>query len=163
MHVGAIDSLFAINWYSAGFILLIITVYFLRKLVTRNKDLAIQPTWGCAYETPDTKLQYTANSFVRSYTKLAKPLLEIGKKEVEITEVFPLAKKYETHPYDKIERYFVDKPLGLIRTIIGWFTFLQNGRLQIYILYGILFIGAVICIPLFFEKISVFLHFLNHL
>lgn len=163
IRVGAIDSLYSINWYTLGFIILIIIVALLRKLTNRNRIIETQPTWGCAYQVANTKLQYTANSFVRSYTKLAKPLLDIEKKEIEITEVFPLLKNYETHPYDKIERIFVDKPLSWIRIILGWFMFLQNGRLQQYILYGILFIGAIICIPFFTEKIITFLHFLNQL
>lgn len=163
IRVGAIDSLFAINWYSAGFLILILIVYGLRKLATRNRIVEVQPTWGCAYETADTKLQYTANSYIRSYTKLVKPVLDIGKKEIEITEVFPSSKHYETHPYDKIERIFVDKPLLWIKTAIDRFAFLQNGKLQQYILYGILFIGAVICIPFLIEKITVFLNFLNQI
>ncbi len=163
IKVGAIDSLFAINWYSAGFLVLILIVYGLRKLATRNRLVEVQPTWGCAYESTDPKLQYTANSYVRSYTKLVKPVLDIGKKEIEITEVFPSSKHYETHPYDKIERVFVDKPLEWIKAGIDYFTFLQNGKLQQYILYGILFIGAVICIPFLVEKITVFLNFLNQI
>jgi formate hydrogenlyase subunit 3/multisubunit Na+/H+ antiporter MnhD subunit len=163
IRVGSIDSLYAINRYTGGFILLIIFIIGLRKLANRNRKIDTQPTWGCAYQSSNSKLQYTANSFVRSYTKLAKPLLDIGKKEIEITEVFPSAKHYETHPYDKIERIFIDKPLELIRIIMGWFMFLQNGKLQQYILYGIIFIGAVICIPFFTEKIITFLHFLNQI
>ena len=163
IRVGAIDSLYAINWYCAGFIVLIALVYWLRSLTSRNKKIEIQPTWGCAYKTSDTKLQYTANSFVRSYTKLAKPILDIGKKEIEITEVFPLAKHYETQPYDKIERIFVDKPLAGLKAVMDWFTFLQNGKLQQNILYGILFIGAIISIPFFIDKITLFLNFLNQI
>ena len=33
------------------------------------------------------------------------------------------------------------------------FLFLQNGHLQRYILYGIIFITAVICLPLIIDKI----------
>jgi len=163
IRVGAIDSLYAINWYSAGFIMLITVVYGLRWFAIRKRSIELQPTWGCAYPTSDPKLQYTANSFIRSYTKLLKPLLEIGKKEIEVTEVFPAKKHYETHPYDKIERIFIDKPLIGLRAIIDRFIFLQNGRLQQYILYGILFIGAVICIPFLIQKITVFLNFLNQI
>jgi formate hydrogenlyase subunit 3/multisubunit Na+/H+ antiporter MnhD subunit len=163
IKVGAMDSLYTINWLSAGFIMLVMVIFLLRKFVNRKKEFTVAPTWGCAYDSPGPKVQYTANSFVRSYTKLAKPLLEIGKKEMEITEVFPLEKHYETHPYDKLERIFVDQPIWAIKIFIGWFTFLQNGRLQRYILYGILFISTVICIPFFIEKITTFVHFLNHL
>jgi hydrogenase-4 component B len=111
----------------------------------------------------NSKLQYTAGSFVRSYSKLAKPLLDIEKKEVEISEVFPSEKYYGTDPYDKIEHIFIDKPLKLLTRITGLFLFLQNGRLQRYILYGIIFITSVICLPLIFDKILSILHFLNNL
>jgi hydrogenase-4 component B len=159
----ALSSLYKINYLGLGFILLIIFVIFLRKFLSRNATVSYKSTWGCAYPLANPKMQYTANSFVRSYTKLAKPFLDIGKHEVHITEVFPPAKHYETQPYDMLERYLIDKPLKLIKVIIGWFLFLQNGRLQAYILYGITFILLVICIPLFFDKIVIFLQMLNHL
>ena len=90
-------------------------------------------------------------------------MLDIGKKEIAITEVFPSKKHYETHTYDKLERYFIDKLIKLIKVVTGWFLFLQNGRLQRYILYGILFISGVIIIPIIIEKIMMLLHFLNNL
>jgi len=159
----AITSLYKINYLSLGLILLVIAVILARKFLTRNAKKSIEPTWGCAYPTASPKIQYTASSFIRSYTKLAKPFLDIGKHEVEITEVFPLKIQYDTQPYDKIERYLIDKPLKLIKRVTGWFLFLQNGRLQAYILYGIVFILLVICIPLFIDKIVYFINMLNHL
>ena len=163
MRIGAIDSLEVIVWLSAGFIVLILAIAVLRKLINRKKAIETSPTWRCAYKTDSTNLQYTANSYVRTYTKLVKPLLDIEKKEIEITEVFPSGKHYATHPYDKIERIFVDKPLKMIKVITSSFLFLNNGRLQQYILYGIIFIASVLCIPLFIDKILIFLKFLNHL
>jgi hydrogenase-4 component B len=163
IKVGAIDSLQILNWLFVGFIALIFAVIGLRKYITRNNVDVKGPTWGCGYSPADSKLQYTANSFVRSYSKLAKPVLDIEKKEVEIAEVFPSEKHYKTDPYDKIERIFIDKPLKLINTITDQFLFLQNGHLQRYILYGIIFITAVICVPLVIDKILTILHFLNNL
>ena len=89
----------------------------LRKFINRKKPVETGPTWGCGYTPADSKLQYTANSFVRSYSKLAKPLLDIEKKEVEIAEVFPSEKHYETDSYDKIERILIDKPIKLLNKI----------------------------------------------
>ncbi len=163
IKVGAIDSLQTITWLFFGFILFVSFLVILRKISSRNKVVETGPTWGCGYASVSSKLQYTANSYVRSYSKLAKPLLDIEKKEVEIDEVFPGKKHYETDPYDKIERIFIDKPLKLINKVTELFTFLQNGHLQRYILYGIIFITAVICIPLIVEKIETILHFLNNL
>lgn len=163
IKVGAIDSLQILNWLFVGFIALIFTVIGLRKYITRNNVVVKGPTWGCGYSPADSKLQYTANSFVRSYSKLAKPVLDIEKKEVEIAEVFPSEKHYKTDPYDKIERIFIDKPLKLINSISDQFLFLQNGHLQRYILYGIIFITAVICVPLIIDRILIIFHFLNNL
>jgi formate hydrogenlyase subunit 3/multisubunit Na+/H+ antiporter MnhD subunit len=163
MGFDAVSSLNKINYLSLGFIVLILAVILLRKYLTRNAIVSHDATWGCAYGESGPKMQYTASSFIRSYTKLFKPLLDIGKHEMEITEVFPSEKQYETSPYDKIERYLIDKPLKLIKVITGWFLFLQNGRLQAYILYGIVFILLVICIPLLIEKVQYFLNLLNHL
>jgi hydrogenase-4 component B len=163
LKVGAIDSLQIINCLFFGFLLLVIAVLGLRKYVNRKRIIETGITWGCGYGTGNSKLQYTANSYVRSFSKLAKPALEIEKKEVEVSEVFPEKKQYETDSYDKIERIFIDKPIKVINKITDLFLFLQNGHLQRYILYGILFITAVLCVPLIINKISAVLHFLNNL
>ncbi len=163
IKVGAIDSLQLISWLSFGFILLILVLITLRRYVSRNRVIETGTTWGCGYSPSVIKCQYTAGSFVRSYSKLAKPLLDIEKQDVEISEVFPVEKHYETEPYDKIERIFIDKPLRLINRITDQFLFLQNGHLQRYILYGIIFITAVICVPLIIEKLMSIIHFLNNL
>ncbi len=163
LRVGSIDSLHVINWLFLGFILFVIGILVLRRFLSRKKKIERQPTWGCAYTPGTVKLQYTASSFVRSYAKIAKPLLDIEKKDVVITEVFPEEKHYETDPYDKIERVFIDKPLKIIDRISNLFLFLQNGHLQRYILYGIIFITGVIGLPIIIEKILTIIHFLNNL
>jgi hypothetical protein len=163
LQVGAIDSLKVISWLSVGFIILIILITALRKRINRKRTIESGPTWGCAYATSGSKLQYTASSFVKSYSRLAKPVLDIEKKDDEIAGVFPSAQHYETDSYDKIERIFIDKPLKLLNKVSDAFLFLQNGHLQRYILYGIIFITGIICLPLIFEKIMTIIHFLNNL
>ena len=163
IRVGAIDSLQIINWLFVGFIGLVLILFGFRKYITRGKVIEKGPTWGCGYSRPGSKLQYTANSFVRSYSKLAKPLLDIEKKEVEIDDVFPSDMHYESDSYDKIERKFIDNPIKLLNKITDLFLFLQNGQLQRYILYGIIFITCVICVPMFIDKILTIVNFLNNL
>lgn len=154
-------SLASINWLFVGLIALISVLLLIRKRSEKKKVIERGSTWGCGYESPAERTQYTASSFVRSYAKLAKPVLDIEKKEGELNEVFPGKSQYETHPYDKIERVFIDKPLKLLNSFTDQFRFLQNGRLQFYILYGIIFVAAVITIPLLIDKISAILNFLK--
>jgi len=162
-QMGTLDSLHTINWVSAGFILFILAVWGIRKLVNQSKVIATEPTWGCGYCLPSSKIQYTANSFVRTYTKLAKPMLCIEKDETEIEGIFPTKKHYDTHPYDNIERILIDIPLIKVAAVREWFVFLQNGHLQRYILYGIIFIASVIVIPVLIDSFLIILQFLNHL
>lgn len=163
IKVGAIDSMRTINWMSFGFIVFVILVFLLRRIITSKKIIESRPTWGCAYDSSGKNFQYTASSFVKSYSKLSKPILDIEKQELELSEVFPPAKAYKTESYDKIERIFIDKPLSILHRITNLFLFLQNGHLQRYILYGIIFITAVITLPLVFDKLKTLLHFLNNL
>lgn len=163
LQVGAIDSLAVINWLFFGLIILVILLLLLRNYFSGKNKVETNTTWGCAYNGPSETFQYTASSFVKSYSRLAKPLLEIEKTETDVSEVFPSVKHYETEHYDKIEKNLIDKPLGFLGRLSGLFLFLQNGHLQRYILYGIIFITGVLGIPLIYEKIMTIIKFLNNL
>jgi NADH:ubiquinone oxidoreductase subunit 5 (subunit L)/multisubunit Na+/H+ antiporter MnhA subunit len=157
------DALSMIGICAAGFLLLTGLIYFIRKKVTLNKPVEFNTTWGCGYAGPAEKMQYTASSFIRAYRKLAEPLLSIRKKKKEIKGVFPTGGGQETHPYDKTEEWLIDYPLQLLKAFFNRFTFLQNGNLQFYILYGVVFITLVLGIPFAFEYINSVIDFLNKL
>ncbi len=157
------DMLQPLNWGIWIFILIILAIFFLRKFALKNRKVAIESTWGCAYVAPTEKLQYTAGSFVRAYSKIFKPILLTSKNESEVEGIFPSGGKYETHIYDRIEKYFIDNPLATYKSLLGRFLFLQNGKLQFYILYGIIFIVSVICVPLFYHQIVLLIEFIKQI
>jgi len=136
---------------AAVFLLLCAAVYGSRRKLTTGRKSAISATWGCGYRASTPRLQYTANSFVRSYRKLVRPLLMMNKREEEIKGIFPQPIHSRTHPYDKMEALFIDRPLRSLRGLLGRFEFLQNGSEQFYILYGIVFIGIAILLPMLIE------------
>lgn len=141
-----IDTMQQVSWVTLVFIALFIILYTIRTRVTAHK-ITVATTWSCGYPLVTSRQQYTANSFVRSYRKLIRPLLMMNKSEGEITEVFPKAVHSDTHPYDKFEAIFVDRPIKLLRRFFGLFNFLQNGSEQFYILYGVGFIIIIITVP----------------
>ena len=152
-----------VTWGTWIFILISLTVFGFRKLVTQNRKASVEPTWGCGYIAPTAKLQYTAGSFVRPYSKLFRPFLLSHKTQKEVEGIFPSGGSYETHSYDRIEKYLVDNPIAAYKSLLGRFLFLQNGKLQFYILYGIIFIVSVICIPLFYDQIVLFIDFIKQI
>ncbi|MEI6576595.1 MAG: proton-conducting transporter membrane subunit [Bacteroidota bacterium] len=159
----ALAALQPVSWAAWLLILLSGLVFAIRKLVMSKSMTRHDASWGCAYIAPTARQQYTGGSFVRSYSKLFKMVLLAIKKEKDIEGIFPEAVHYETHPYDKVEYWLIDKPLRAYHSLMSRFLFLQNGRLQFYILYGIIFIGAVICIPLLYQGMITFIDFLKQL
>lgn len=159
----AMNALQPIGWAAMGFMVLVILILFVRKLVQRNSKIEVSPTWGCGYVAPTAKFQYTAGSFVRSYGKLFGAIILWFKKEKEVEGIFPTDGHYETHTYDRLEQWIVDKPIIAIKSFMGRFLFLQNGKLQYSILYGIVFIVSIICIPLLYEKLVIIIDFLKQL
>jgi hypothetical protein len=91
---------------------------------------------------------------VRSSRKLIRPLLMMNKSEGEIRDVFPIPVHSNTHPYDKMEAIFIDRPLKFMKRFMGQFNFLQNGSEQFYILYGVTFIIIVIIIPTLIHAVT---------
>jgi hydrogenase-4 component B len=145
------------------FILVILVIFVVRKYSLSRRQVDVRTTWGCGYAAVSAKQQYTASSFVRTYTKLFQFVLQIEKDEKEVQGVFPGKSEYKTHPYDKVEKWLIDKPLKANKTFMGRFLFLNNGKLQLYILYGIIFILSVISIPLIYNNILLFIDFLKQL
>jgi len=158
-----LDALQPISWAAWGLILFIILILFVKKIVLRKRTVVVDSTWGCGYVAPTAKQQYTAGSFVRSYSKRFKPILLLMKKEDEVQGIFPTVGHFESHPYDKIEKWLIDKPIKAFKTFLGRFSFMQNGKLHFYILYGIIFIVLVISIPLLYDKITAFIEFIKQL
>ena len=158
-----LTNLTFVGWYSLGFVAVILGIYYLKLFITRRRTIRQETTWGCAYTGQTVKLQYTASSFIRTYRKLAEPVLSIKRDKVEATGLYPQGVMQKTHAHDKIETWLIDKPLLLFRKVLGSFVFLQNGNIQAYILYGFVFVSFALLLPSLFEKIVVIIKFLNQL
>lgn len=147
-------------WLIIGIALLVL---FLRNRVSGMQLKGIGSTWGCGYVGSSPKLQYTASSFVRSYRKLIKPLVKVHTVEGEITSVVPEEVLVESHVTDKLEAGLIDVPLRRLKGFIGRFRFLQNGSVQFYVLYGVVFIIIAITIPLLYNALVYFIDLIKQL
>ena len=156
-------NLTLVGWYSLGFVALVSSIYYLKLLITRRRIVSRDLTWGCAYTGQTAKMQYTASSFIRTYRKLAEPVLSIKRDKVEASGLYPQNIMQKTHARDKIETWLIDKPLLLFRKVLNSFVFLQNGNIQAYILYGFVFVSFALLLPFMIEKIVVIIKFLNQL
>jgi formate hydrogenlyase subunit 3/multisubunit Na+/H+ antiporter MnhD subunit len=158
-----LTKLTIIGWYSLGFVLLIFLIYYFRQLINRKRIVNQDLTWGCGYTGESEKMQYSASSFIRSYRKLAEPVLSIKQEKKEAKGLYPQNIDLKTHANDKIEIWLINKPLVMFRKLLNQFVFLQNGNIQAYILYGFIFVALALLLPAIIEKIMLIINFLNQI
>ena len=158
-----IETLLSVSKASWFAIIFVLVIFGIRKLVMRKQSISVFPTWNCGYIAPTSKIQYTASSFISTYSQLLTSFFLIIKKEKAVEGIFPKAAHLETHPYDKLEKWLIDYPITNFKSFLGRFLFIQNGKLQFYILYGIVFIISIISIPIIYDYIIVFIEFLKKL
>ena len=138
-------SLSLVGKYAMLFIVLSILVYLARNRFTRRHPAVKNLTWGCGYPAPTSRMQYTGKSFSKSLGKLLNfAVLERKQyKEISPAEIFPAGRKYSSHYND----FFVVKIFnGVISRLLyslNYFQFIQNGKIQMYILYGVFFIVLI--------------------
>lgn len=150
-----------VGWISALLLLSVILMWGIKKLIQQRQTIRRHVTWGCGYTGNTQKMQYTASSFVRTYRKLAEPILLINKKKEYPKEIHPRKIVHQTHAEDHVEHLLIDKPTQGIRKILNYFAFIQNGNIQVYILYGFIFLLAVLVFPVIITQIKVIFSYLN--
>lgn len=140
-----LSTLKNITILSALFFAVVALVFFIRWYLTRKAEKENYSTWGCAYVAPSEKMQYTGKSYSKSFGKLLNFIMIEKKGYTEITkkEIFPEARKYHSFYIDIIETKLIVPVVRLISRFINLFQFIQNGKIQAYVIYGIVFILVV--------------------
>jgi NADH:ubiquinone oxidoreductase subunit 5 (subunit L)/multisubunit Na+/H+ antiporter MnhA subunit len=140
-----------ISLFSFLFLIVIGIIFIIRFLITKKLVSKQAATWGCAYLASNTRMQYTGKSFSKSFGKLLNFVLIEKKnyKELKTDEIFPKNRKYNSFYLDFFEHKFIDPFIHYLKQFISLFNFIQNGKVQAYVLYGIIFILIVFIGTLF--------------
>ncbi len=106
----------------------------------RRRPLAVQGvqksgTWDCGYLEPDSRMQYTASSFVQPVIDQTNWLLRTQTVKETPQGFFPETGKYISHTPDM----FIEKGYRPLFAAIAWLfhqlQWMQRGRISLYILY----------------------------
>jgi formate hydrogenlyase subunit 3/multisubunit Na+/H+ antiporter MnhD subunit len=137
-----------ISIYSALFIGIVVLSWGIRAFIIRGKTIEIAPTWGCGYVGSAPKAQYTGKSFSKPLGKILGFIVIEKKKFAEIKqgEIFPANRKYASNYLDFFEFFFIKSFSKRLVYASNYFKFIQNGRIQSYVIYGIVFIIAIFII-----------------
>ena len=138
----------SVAWVCFGLIAFILLLSLI-KLVIDNKQ-EYHCTWGCGYDKSNNHLQYTASSYASPLLSMLTPLF---KKVFDIKKpktLFPKDAHFELHIEDVEEAYFLKPFIKATEKFLTKFEKIQNGNIQQYILYGLIFLVlSLVCVVIF--------------
>jgi formate hydrogenlyase subunit 3/multisubunit Na+/H+ antiporter MnhD subunit len=133
---------------SGIFILVVLVLYFVKKIFTAKKTIIKSETWGCGYSGDAPKAQYTATSYAENYSFIAKGILNTTTKfhEIPPTAIFPKERSFETESEDIIENKVFHRFVKSSGHLFERFAVIQTGNTQHYILYAFVMIIVLIAL-----------------
>lgn len=122
----------------SSFLVLLLIVCIIRFFV--NKKSSTHTTWGCGYDRPNSHMQYTPSSYDNLFVSTLKPLFKRVSHIKKPKDLFPKEAYFELEIEDIEEAYIVEPIIKLDEKILAKFERIQNGNMQQYILFGLIFL-----------------------
>jgi hypothetical protein len=107
----------------------------LRAFLQSRRTIARADTWDCGYVKPDARMQYTSSSFAEPLTGTFGALLGTRKSWTPPSSPFPAHAAFSTDTPDAFTHGVYQPAFKGIGTLLSRLSWLQHGRLQLYVLY----------------------------
>ena len=120
------------------FVAIFVVILALRFCLKRESEK--HTTWGCGYDKANERMQYTASSYADLFVSTLKPLFKRIPHIKKPKDLFPKEAYYEMEIEDIEEAYIVKPLIKLDEKILTKFERIQNGNIQQYILFGLIFL-----------------------
>jgi hydrogenase-4 component B len=131
----ALTPLLGVMFGSYVLLGLIVLLVHVRKKLLAGRRVERAATWGCGYVTPTPRVQYTASSFSRPLTQLFRLFLQPRDEIHEPRGLFPQQASLHIHTPDLFRRWIYEPLFVGIAWLASKLRWLQEGRIQIYVLY----------------------------
>ena len=122
------------------FVFLVIVIAVCVARIILNNRKRVHTTWGCGYNKPNNRMQYTASSYADLFISTLKPMFKRVEHIKKPKELFPKEAYYDVEIEDIEEAYIVKPLIKLDEKILTKFERIQNGNMQQYILFGLVFL-----------------------
>ena len=136
-----------------GFILiLVIALLFVMKYRAQLKrKIESGPTWGCGFTAPNTRMQYTGESFSEGLENVGRPLMKdmVDGRSVDKGEIFPSEHNYKVVHKDKVDSLLGQLWVKMMHSINGFVMRLRTGRVNNYITFALAFLFVVLILTMF--------------
>ncbi|MEI7480850.1 MAG: proton-conducting transporter membrane subunit [Elusimicrobiota bacterium] len=134
-------------YVSAGaltLIALILCAWALRSALSRGLPPVPGVTWDCGYASLTARMQYGASAFTQPLTDFFQPLLRKARSYPAIAEYFPGTASFSTEARAVFYNHLYSPVGAQIKRLAFRYTWLQHGRLQLYILYIVIALIALL-------------------
>jgi hydrogenase-4 component B len=131
----AIEPLRWVVSASGIFVLIIGLLVWLRHRLLAGREVSISGTWDCGYARPTARMQYTASSFAQPLTNMFGSLLRTRRRYEAPDGFFPVHAAFHSETDDLFQENLFRPALRGIERLLLWCHWLQQGRVQLYILY----------------------------
>lgn len=121
-----------------------VAIGLIRARLLRDKRVTAYKTWDCGYQAGNARMQYTASSYAAPFVELIAPLLHRRVQRQLPEGLFPQHAHFESHVADIVETKVITPVINGLARFFNAFAWIQSGNTQQYILYGLLFLLAVI-------------------
>jgi formate hydrogenlyase subunit 3/multisubunit Na+/H+ antiporter MnhD subunit len=116
-------------------VLLALGLAALRRRLLAGREVGHSGTWDCGYARPTARMQYTASSFAQPLTSLFAPLLRTREQVRPPQGMFPGESSYASHTGDVCREGLYAPLFRAVQSGLGRLRWLQQGTVQLYILY----------------------------
>lgn len=134
-----------INLLAVGLIVLTLVIGLLLRCLWRQQPSVKTETWSCGYAQPTARIQYTGSSFGQSIVALFAWALRPIIRLPQIEAPFPRPRSFNSSIPDPVLDRLVIPFFSMTTRALLRLRFLQQGRIQIYIIY---FLAAILMLLL---------------
>ena len=140
---GAADSLRMVAIGAALLLVIVAFLTILRRRLLAGRSVEETGTWDCGYARPTARMQYTASSFAQPLTELFGLVLRTRTRLVPPKGLFPRRAALETDTPDAFSELLFRPAFAGIERALDRLRVLQQGRIQVYVLYIVLTLIAL--------------------
>ena len=141
----ALDSLVPLGWTLVALLAVMLAGFGWLRWQIRCHPYAESDTWGCGYLSPTPRLQYTGTSLTQFLVSLFGWSILPVEHRPEIRDRFPASADYRSEvPEIVLDRVVLPVFDAMARQLL-WFRLLQQGSVQVYLLYIVAMLVLLFC------------------
>lgn len=118
-------------------------VTFVRRRLLAERAVEETGTWDCGYARPTARMQYSASSYAQPLTALFHLILRTRVRLAAPDGLFPRRAAFQTETPDVFGEVVFRPAFSGIARALDRLRVLQRGRIQIYVLYIVLTLVAL--------------------